>query len=233
MTGKVRTLRLLLLEDNTRLQELLGKTLREAHHAVDMVGTIADFRIAAEAVGYDLFIVDLGLPDGDGITLIRELRSTGLRSPILVITARIAVDDRIAGLDCGADDYLNKPFSHLELLARVRALLRRPPALRTSTLQFGRVALDETTGQVWADGSLVEFRPSERRLLALLLRRAGTIVPRRAIEDGLSEFGREVAGNAVETLVSRVRKGLRACEAGVFIETIRGIGYALREDSNG
>jgi len=223
--------RLLLVEDSVRLQELLGESLRGADYPLDIVGTVLDARAAAAAVGYDLFIIDLSLPDGDGISLINEFRSAGCKTPILVITARAGIDERIAGLNSGADDYLVKPFSHLELLARIRALLRRPREIREPTMQIGRLVFNETTREVRADGRILELRATERRLLALLMRQTGRIVPKSMIEERFSEFGREVSDNAVEAHVSRLRKALEETPAGVIIETIRGLGYALREIS--
>ena len=133
-------MRLLLVEDSARLSELLSESLRGADYPLDVAGTARDFRAAIASAEYDLLIIDLGVPDGDGLTLIRELREAGNTTPVLVITARAAVDDRVAGLDSGADDYLVKPFNHTELLARVRALLRRPRALREPIVQVGNVA---------------------------------------------------------------------------------------------
>jgi DNA-binding response OmpR family regulator len=223
--------RLLLVEDSVRLQALLSENLRGAEYPLDVVGTAAEACAALAEVTYDLLIIDLGLPDGDGIVLIHEARAAGCKTPILVITARAGIDDRIAALDSGADDYLVKPFSHLELLARIRALLRRPPDMRQPILQIGRLVLNEATSEVRADGRMVDLRASERRLLALLMRQAGRIVPKSSIEERFSEFGRELSDNAVEAHVSRLRKALDETPAGVFIETIRGVGYALKETS--
>jgi len=221
--------RLLLVEDSIRLQALLSDSLRGADYPLDVVGTMAEARAATAEVSYALQIIDLGLPDGDGLALIHEQRSAGCNTPILVITARGGIDDRIAGLDSGADDYLVKPFSHLELLARVRALLRRPRDLRAPMLQIGRLVLNEATSEVRANGKILDLRAAERRLLALLMRQAERIVPKSSIEERFSEFGRELSVNAVEAHVSRLRKALDETSAGVFIETIRGVGYALRE----
>ena len=224
-------MRLLLVEDSLRLRELLGENLRAADYPLDTVGTAAEARAAAAVVRYDLFIIDLGLPDDDGMSLIHELRSAGCQTPILVITARAGVNDRIAGLDGGADDYIVKPFNHSELLARIRALLRRPSELVEPTIQIGRLVFNESTREVRADGQTLDLRASERRLLALLMRQAGRIVSKCTIEERFSEFGRELSDNAVEAHVSRLRKALDETPAGVFIETIRGVGYALKETS--
>jgi len=222
-------MRLLLVEDSARLRELLSESLRAADYPLDVVGTARDFRAAIASAEYDLLIIDLGLPDGDGLALIRELREGGNTTPVLVITARAAVDDRVAGLDSGADDYLVKPFNHTELLARVRALLRRPRTLREPIVQVGNVTCNEKTGEIHADGKLLDLRPSERRLLALLMRKPGRAVPKSEIEESLSgaSASRDMSPNAVETVISRLRKAMEDGHADIVIETVRGIGYML------
>jgi DNA-binding response OmpR family regulator len=221
-------MRLLMAEDSVRLQELLRETLRRDYR-LDIVSSCSDLVSATEAVSYDLLIVDLGLPDGDGIDAIRELRARKITAPILIMTARDAVEDRIRGLDSGADDYLTKPFNNGELLARIRALLRRPALVSAPVLKLGPLEYDETTGQVLMNGKFVDLRPSERKLLAVLMRYNGTIAPKSSIEEQLSEFDREITSNALEILVSRLRKAIGASGVNeVRIETIRGIGYALR-----
>ena len=220
-------MRLLLVEDSLRLQELLADPLRRAGYGLDAVGTVAELLSSVAVVQYDLIIVDLGLPDGDGLSAIRSLRSLGHSTPILIITARGSVEDRVIGLDSGADDYLIKPFNHAELLARVRALLRRPSELQGPVFRYGEVELDEARGEITCSGKPIELRLSERRLLAMLLRRSGSVVPKSTIEDALLD-GRELSANAVEVLVSRLRKALGEGSAGVTIETVRGIGYRLR-----
>lgn len=138
-------MRLLLLEDSVRLRELLGETLRDNGYSLDTVASAGEFRNVVAATAYDPLIVDLGLPDGDGLDIIKALRSARTPTPILVITARSSVHDRIAGLDTGADDYLVKPFNHSELLARVRALLRRPVKLAGPEFRIGRARVRGTT----------------------------------------------------------------------------------------
>ena len=159
---------------------------------------------------------------------IRTLRSMGHSTPILIMTARGSIEDRVIGLDSGADDYLIKPFNHAELLARVRALLRRPLELQGPVLKFGGVELDEARGEVSCSGKPIELRLSERRLLAVLMRRSGRVVPKSVLEDALSEIGREISINGIEVLVSRARKALVEQSTGVTIEVVRGTGYRLR-----
>lgn len=223
-------MRFLLAEDSQRLQTLLAATLHRAGYGIDVVGTVADFLASIACVRYDLGIVDLGLPDGDGLDVIRSLRSAGEVLPILVITARGSVDDRINGLDSGADDYLIKPFNHAELLARVRALLRRPTELQGGAVCKGDLEFHEASGQVRCAGKPIYLRLSERRLLAVLLRRSECVVSKSAIEEALSEAGRTRSTNAVEALVSRTRKTLAAAGSRIIIEAVRGVGYTLREE---
>ena len=222
-------MRLLLVEDSERLQELLSESLKSSGYMLDAVATVAELHSSVAAANYDLLIIDLGLPDGDGLEAIRSLRAAGASVPILIITARGSVDDRISGLDSGADDYLIKPFNHAELLARVRALLRRPAELQGPVLRRGKTELDQGKDEVRCAGRPVGLRLSERRLLAALMRRSGSVVPKSAIEGTLSEFGRELSANAVEALVSRLRKALEDVDSGIAIETVRGVGYRLVE----
>jgi DNA-binding response OmpR family regulator len=150
--------------------------------------------------------------------------------PILIITARGSIDDRIVGLDSGADDYLIKPFNHAELLARIRALLRRPSELQGPVLRRGRTEFDQAKDEVRCSGRPMQLRLSERRLLAALMRRSGAVVVKSAIEGTLSQFSRDLSPNAVEALVSRLRKALSDAESGIVIETVRGVGYRLIEE---
>ena len=222
-------MRLLLVEDNPRLQSLLGETLNSAGYGLDAVGTIADFHSSAAVTKYDLIVVDLGLPDGDALTAIRALRSQGLATPILVITARGSIDERVAGLDAGADDYMTKPFNNAEFLARVRALLRRPADVIGPLIKIGNTTVNVTNLEVVCNGVSVDLRLSERRLVILLMRRIGNLVPKGVIETSLSEFGRDVSANAVEALVSRARKALAEVDSDIQIETVRGVGYTLKD----
>jgi two-component system response regulator TctD len=224
-------MRLLLLEDSVRLRELLGETLRDGGYALDTVASAREFQNVIAGTAYDLLIIDLGLPESDGLDIIKELRSSGTPTPILVITARSSVHDRIAGLDTGADDYLVKPFNHSELLARVRALLRRPVKLAGPEFRIGRLSFRESTAEVLCEDKPLRLRPSEVRLFSLFLREAGSVVTKYAIEQTLSEFGKDVTPNAIEVLVSRLRKALSEADTGVSLITVRGSGYVLKEGS--
>jgi two-component system, OmpR family, response regulator len=225
--GKVR---LLLAEDSERLQELLSESLKNAGYMLDVVATAAELLSSVAATKYDLLIIDLGLPDGDGLSAIRSLRATGVSLPILIVTARGSIDDRIMGLDSGADDYLTKPFNHAELLARVRALLRRPSELQGPVLRRGRTEFDREKDEVRCSGQPIQMRLSERRLLAALMRRSGAVVVKSTIEGTLSQSSGELSPNAVEALVSRLRKALSDADSGIVIETVRGVGYRLIEE---
>ena len=224
-------MRVLIIEDSARLRDLLGETLRDAGYSVDMAATAQEFRDVLHAVTYDLIIVDLGLPDADGLDLIREVRTAGNAVPVLVITARATISDKVSGLDSGADDYLIKPFNNDELLARVRALLRRPQGILGPVLTFGRLSVRVPSGEVLCDEQLLPLRASERRLLLMLIKQGRTVLKKECIEETLSELGREVTPNAIEVLVSRVRKVLGEVNSGVSIETVRGLGYSLKEQA--
>jgi len=222
-------MRLLLVEDSVRLRELLTERVHDAGWRLDAVATAAEAEAATRSIAYDLALLDLGLPDRDGIALIRELRKRGFAAPILVITARGAVDDRVAALDSGADDYLVKPFNHTELLARCRALLRRRSSAVVELFEVAGISFDPALGIVRIAGEALSIAPRERSVLELLLRNAGRVVAKEQIEVALSEFGGEISTNAVELAVSRLRRRLAPSQSGVAIETIRGVGYLLRE----
>ena len=174
-------------------------------------------------------VLDLGLPDGDGLDILKRMRARGMAVPVLVLTARDGIDDRVGGLDAGADDYLLKPFALEELLARLRALLRRPGHALGVVLACGDVSLDTATRQVSVAGQPVQISRRETELLEHLLRRAGRVVPKRALEESLYGFDDDVSTNTVEAAVSRLRKRLVQTGATAEIHTLRGIGYMLVE----
>ena len=222
-------MRLLLVEDSVRLRDLLAERVRGAGWMLDAVASLAAATEATRSILYDLLLIDLGLPDGDGMTLIKSLRAQDSSVPILVLTARGSIDDRVEALDCGADDFLIKPFNHIEFLARCRALLRRSGPHRKDAIEFGRLSFDPASGSVRVAGDIVPVSPRERSLLELLLRHADRVVPKERIEIALSAFGEEISTNAVELAVSRLRRRLDPVDPGITIETVRGAGYLLRE----
>lgn len=222
-------MRILLLEDDARYGDLVRDRLIDAGYIVDLVRSASAFQSVASLGTYDLIILDLGLPDGDGLDLIRACRRGKVQIPILVVTARVAISDKVVGLDCGADDYLAKPFHFSEMLARIRALSRRPPQLRPSRVTVGRLTIELPSGQAFVNGNPIEITPIERRLLALLVKRPGSVVAKTAIYNQVYDLGKDASPNAIEKIVSRLRRSLATPGVGVDVRTVRGIGYALQE----
>ena len=224
-------MRLLLVEDEQELARLVKANLGREGFAVDTVERLADARAALAAARYDAILLDLSLPDGDGLSLLAELRRAADVTPIIAVTARDAIDARVAGLNAGADDYLVKPFALSELLARLRAILRRPNGALGLRLKAGNVAFDASTGNVWiADAALILPR-RELAALELLMRRAGQVVARTALEESVYGFDDDIESNAIEVTVSRLRKRLAAGGADAAIHTVRGVGYMLAAPS--
>lgn len=220
-------MRLLLVEDNARLASLIREGLDRQGFAVDWCETVDGAEHALRINDYDLMLLDLGLPDGEGLDLVRGLRRRQDMKPILVLTARGGLDDRVMGLDAGADDYLVKPFQIPELAARCRALLRRPGASLGTHLTVGNVILDSAERSVTVGGIPIDATPREVDLLECLLRRAGHVVAKPALEGALYSMDAEVTPNALEACMSRLRKRLNAAVADVQIRTVHGVGYAL------
>ena len=220
-------MRLLLVEDNPRLAGLIRDGLQGQGFAVDWCGTIAGAQAALQVNDYDVMLLDLGLPDGDGLELLRTVRRGKDTTPILILTARGGLDDRVTGLDAGADDYLIKPFQIPELAARCRALMRRPGAALGTILACGNVMLDTAERRMTIGAGQIEAPPREVDLLEHLLRRRGHVVAKAALENSLYAMDAEVTLNALEAVVSRLRKRLAAANANVTIRTVHGVGYAL------
>jgi DNA-binding response OmpR family regulator len=224
-------MRLLLIEDNQRLAEYLGTALQNGGFAVDHVSTTAEADGAIATTHYDTLLLDLGLPDMDGLVWLGEQRRRQMTRPVLVITARDSLEELVAGLNRGADDYLRKPFELDELIARVRALLRRPGEALGVTLAAGNISFDTSDREVIVNGVPVEFGRREMEGLELLMRRIGRVVPKSAIEDAIYSFGEDLASNAIEVLVHRIRRRLQDAGADMHIHTLRGVGYVLSDKS--
>ncbi len=221
--------RILVVEDDRDIAGLVGRELRALGHTVDMIGLAEDALDAARATDYALMIVDLGLPDRDGLDLVREMRRRSIAAPILMLTARRKVEDRVSGLASGADDYLVKPFAVPELRARVAALLRRPSRMKESRLAVANLVVDRNSLEAVIDGASLPLALKQFQLLELLVRRKNHMTPKRMIEEALYGFNDEVSANAIEAHVYKLRRALRVADAEVKIETRRGIGYRLVE----
>jgi two-component system, OmpR family, response regulator len=218
-------MRLLLVEDDLPLAEALGTLLVSSGYAVDCVhdGEAAKALIGAEP--YDLMILDLNLPELDGLAVLRSMRAQGNRAAVMILTARGAAEDRVRGLDLGADDYMAKPFDIREFEARVRSLLRRQAGLRSSTVTLGALTLDQISRQFFAQGQPVDLPPRERALLELLVMRAGKVVAKEAIVQSVTSLDDILSDNAIEQYVSRLRRRLQPL--GLNLRTVRGLGYLL------
>jgi len=222
-------MRILLVEDNLRLSTLVRRGLENEDFTVDGVGTLSEAEAALDTAPYDVVTLDLGLPDGDGLDLLRDMRAAGRHIPVLVLTARDGVDDRVKGLNAGADDYLLKPFALEELTARLRALLRRPDGILGLSLQAGNISFDTTAREVRVDSELIKIPKKEMGVLEQLMRRTGRVVPKDMLESKLYGFDEEVSSNSLEANVSRLRKRLVQVGASVIIHTLRGVGYLLSD----
>lgn len=219
-------MRILLVEDNAKLGKGLKKLLGQSY-SVDHVlnGEIA--LLAARSHTYDLVVLDLSLPDMDGLDVLREMRGHKLTVPVLILTARDKLTDRIAGLDRGADDYMTKPFELSELEARIRALLRRVSMEKTSQLKFGVVGFDLRHNTVTAHGEALEISARETMVLKALMMANGRLLSKGQLRDAITGFDHDVSENAVEQYVSRLRKKL--LPHGLSINAARGLGYHLSE----
>lgn len=216
-------MRLLLVEDTDDLAQSVLRFLRTEGHAVDHAPDAATAEEAVAVADYACVILDLGLPDGSGLDLLRGWRRAGNRTPVLIATARDQISDRIAGLDAGADDYVVKPFDLRELSARIRAHARRGQGLPETRIAVAGLEVDRAAARLWQDGAEVRLTAREWALFDALLGARGRVLPKAALEEALGSFDAAIEGNAVEVYVSRLRTKLGA---GV-IETRRGLGYVL------
>jgi DNA-binding response OmpR family regulator len=222
-------MRIILFEDHERLAKSVVEGLAPFGFGIDAFASALEGINATKSIAYDGIILDLGLPDRDGVDVLRELRGRDTSTPILILTARDGVDDRVTGLDAGADDYLLKPFAMKELAARLRALLRRPGRSLGAVLKVGNLELDVASRQATVNGSIVRFSSREIGALELLMRREGHVVSKAGLEDGLYGLNKNVSVNSIEVLISRVRRRLETVDAGCSIHTLHGIGYLLKE----
>lgn len=224
-------MRILVVEDSVTLANGLATVLKQGGYAVDIVGDGGSALAVLAAERFDLVVLDLTLPDMDGIDVLRTIRGRQHDAAVLILSARGALEDRVKGLDLGADDYMIKPFDVGELEARVRMLLRRRAGLKAATMAFGEVAFDLNTRSFSAQGAAIDIPARELALLETLFMRAGKVVSKQAIIESLAGFDEDLSANAVEQYVSRLRK--RLAPYGLTVRTARGIGYYLEKTAPG
>jgi DNA-binding response OmpR family regulator len=211
------------------MSKLVSRALARAGFVVDTFGTCADGRAALSLIPYDAAILDLGLPDGNGLTLLADTRSSGRAIPILILTAKDTVEDRVCGLDAGADDYLVKPFAMSELIARTKALLRRPDGAFGTLLKAGNVTFDTIGRDVRIADKTIALSRREIAIFEHLMRRLGRVVPKTVLEEKLYGIDDELESNAIPVHVHHLRSRLQDARASVQIHTVRGVGYFLTE----
>ena len=224
--------RIALVEDHERLSTLVRKALAAAGIEVDVFDRIASAGHAIAETPYGAIVVDRGLPDGDGLSLVRKLRADGNVTPCLMLTARDAVHDRVEGLEAGADDYLAKPFSMEELAARVRALLRRPAAMQSLNPAFGDIQLAPDQGTMSCGAETVTLPSAELQIMLCLVKAEGLVVRRAALEAAAWGLTEAVTPNALDVALHRLRKKLQAIDSTLQLVNVRGHGYALRPDAS-
>jgi DNA-binding response OmpR family regulator len=227
MLSGAEPVRLLVIEDEERLSGILKAKFGDVGFTVDIAASAADAAAALELINYDAAVLDLGLPDGDGLAVLKAARRIGKALPILILTARDAVEDRVAGLDAGADDYLTKPFAMTELIARIKALLRRPGGVLGMTLEAGNARLDTVGRELAVAGAPVHLSRRELAILEQMMRRFGRIVPKTVLEEKLYGIDEEPDSNTIPVHVHHLRRQLQAAGASLAIHTVRGVGYIL------
>ena len=221
-------MRVLVVEDDPKMGALLRRGLLEEGHATDVARAGDDALWMAQAVEYDAIVLDVMLPGLDGFEVCRRLRSDGVWSPVLMLTARDAVEDRVAGLDAGADDYLRKPFSFSELLARLRALARRGAAERPTVVEVGELRLDPAARRVWRDGAEITLSAKEFALLEAFMHRPDQVLSRNRLLEHAWDFAYEPRSNVVDVYVRYLREKIDRPFGRTNLETVRGMGYRLR-----
>ncbi len=224
-------MKILLIEDDPRTARALGRGLREEGYAVEIAPSGEEAEDLTAVNDYAVIVLDWYLPGKDGLTVCRDLRARGKTTPILMLTARDALADRVAGLDTGADDYLTKPFAFEELLARLRALLRRSELARPPVLHAGDLALDPATHRVTRAGVAVDLTTKEYLILEVLMRHAGRVVSRAQIEEQVWGDTRDFATNAIDVHLSHLRRKIGHDRCGPVLRTLRGRGYSIGADT--
>ncbi len=218
-------MKFLLVEDNMDLANAIGSRMRLDGHVVDHAATLDDATAFVEAEEYDLILLDIMLPDGDGRDFLKRHRASHLDTPVIVLTARSQVSDRIGSLDLGADDYVTKPFDHAELEARCRAVLRRKSGIAKTTIEIGGIVFDPVAGHLIVGGETLSLRNRELRLLEFFINAPGQVFSKQKLADRLFSYDDDVSDNAIEVYVARLRKHLERSE--LKITTLRGLGYRL------
>ena len=220
--------RILLVEDHDHLANLIRKGLANAGIACDMLGRGESVWTAIQQINYQALVLDRGLPDGDGMLLLRKMRQAGVTIPCLMLTARDALHDRVEGLEAGADDYLTKPFAMSELVARVRALLRRPSLSQSLQPAYADVVLSPEVGSVSCGDESIPLAPAEIQIMLALLRKQGQVVRRSSLEAAGWGLAEAVTPNALDVALHRMRRKLQAIGSSLQIVNVRGLGYALQ-----
>jgi two-component system OmpR family response regulator len=224
-------MRILVVEDEPKMANLLARGLREEGHAVDVTDRGEEALWMARAVHYDVVVLDVMLPGMDGFETCRRLRDEEVWASVLLLTARDAVDDRITGLDSGADDYLVKPFAFAELLARLRALRRRAPVERPVELQVGELRLDPAGRRAWRGEHELDLSPKEFALLEVFMGHPGEVLSRLRLLEGAWDMAYELRSNVIDVYVRYLREKIDKPFGRASLETVRGVGYRLREDA--
>jgi two-component system, OmpR family, response regulator len=226
-------MRALVVEDEVKMAALIRRGLVEEGYAADVARTGEEALWMARATPYDAIVLDVMLPGRNGLEVCRSLRESGVWSPILMLTARDGVEDKVSGLDSGADDYLSKPFSFAELLARLRALTRRGPAARPAVLEVGTLRLDPATRHAWRGEAEVDLSAKEFALLETFMRNPGDVLTRLDLLEHAWDYGYENRSNVVDVYVRYLRAKIDRPFGADSIETVRGVGYRLRRDGGG
>lgn len=221
-------MRVLIIEDSHELARLIGTALKRAGMDVDIVGLADDARLAVQAVQYAAIVLDLGLPDADGLVVLEQLRRRHDPTPVLILSARDALDDRLTGLDKGASDYMVKPFAMVELVARLRALMQRPPSVPSHVLAMGNVSLDADSRRAVVEGRTLAVPAREAELLEVFLKRGERVLVHEVLDALVFGGAHDKSSNAVEVYVHRLRRLLADAGSDVEIHTIRGVGYLMK-----